>query len=178
MAIQNLDAIWATDSDADLITDRLAGGITVTPNPQVDSAVLVGSRVPSRTILGVSYTVTVPRAYWDQNVDGLFGLNTPGWLCLFDLSGDKALLTPAVVTVKPVYAITADPAATMRMALTFEPTEDDRQPFHVAPGLAGADTTATITIGTGVAFTSGTGNTAIAANNDRSLYTLTAAEGE
>lgn len=136
MAIPDLHAVWATTAKATDISDRLAGGITITPVITLDSSVVVAQAVPTVVTQGVGFRVLAGAAYWDDDIDAILALNSTGWLCLYDTTIPSALLLPAVITATPARALTADPSRAMRSALAFEPSDDDRVPYHVAPGLA------------------------------------------
>jgi len=175
-ANHNLGILWATDKAATVVSERMAGGVQVTPIATVDSALSVASQVPRRTVIGVTYSIGIRRAFWDKAIDDLFGLNEEkGWVSLFDETMGVALLQPAQLIVRPRGALTADPASTVRSDIQFVPVEDDRRPFHVAPDLAGASTRATVTLGTGIAFATASGATKLAVTP--TAYTFTAAPG-
>ena len=174
MTIHNLSAWIANSSKATDISDRLAGGIIVTPVLVVDSAVALSAQTPVLTPIGVSYVVNAASAYWDDDLDAIIG--TPDsdntWLILFDTTLKTALAMPALVATRPMQAITADPARAMRTAITFSPPETSRLPYHAAPDLTGANQTLTISKTSGISLAAGVGATSVAQSNDGNTVTI------
>jgi len=128
--IKNLSAWYANSSGFTDISKYLVDGLSIRPQHTVDSGVPLGQSGPTLHVLGVSYTATIPQAYYDDALRAIDTDDTGGYLVLFDLVQKQAAVMPAALMAPRAADVQIDPGRVVRTPLSFTTPEDDRPTVH------------------------------------------------
>ena len=137
MSIQQLSVWYGRDASALVLTQQIAGQLAVTPRLTAARDIYGGSRVPLVEAIALSYQVACQGAFFGASLNAMDPDHDDAWLFVFDTAAGTGLAVPTKLSDQPKRRARYNQADVVRTTLLFTNPEDDRKPYHVAPGLEG-----------------------------------------